>query len=76
MPQPRPQCRITIEGSYDTKWADYVGNMLVDARVADGTVQTTTLVGHPIDLLAFLGTVQMLVDMGFPVTACEYHQSQ
>lgn len=76
MPQLRPQCCITVRGSVDTKWADYIGHMTVDAQVADGAVQTTTLLGHPIDLGAFLGAVQMLVDMGFPVIACEYHQSQ
>ncbi len=76
MPQARTQCRITIRGSFDVKWADYAGDMMVDAQVADGEVQTTTLLSHPIDLGAVLGTVQMLVDMGFPVMDCEDHQSQ
>jgi hypothetical protein len=75
MPQARPQCCITIRGSFDVKWADYVGEMMVDAQVADGEIQTTTLLGHPIDLTAFLGAVHMLVDLGFPVMACEYRQA-
>ena len=75
MPQTRPRCRITIRGSFDVKWADYVGEMMVDAQVAEGKIQTTTLLGRPIDLGAFLGAVHMLVDLGFPVTACEYRQA-
>jgi hypothetical protein len=76
MPQARPQCSITIRGSFDVKWADYVGAMMVDVRVAEGKIQTTTLLGQPIDLSAFLGAIHMLVDLGFPVMACEYRQAE
>jgi hypothetical protein len=76
MPQPRPRCSITIRGSFDVKWADYVGEMMVDVRVAGGEIQTTTLLGHPIDLTAFLGAMNTLVDMHFPVMACEYQQAE
>jgi hypothetical protein len=76
MPQVRPHCSITIRGSFDVKWADYVGEMMVDAQVAEGKIQTTTLLGRPIDLAAFLGAVHMLVDLGFPVFACEYRQTE
>ena len=75
MPQARPRCSITIRGSFDVKWADYVGEMMVDAQVANGQIQTTTLLGQPIDLTAFLGAIHMLVDLGFPVMACEYQQA-
>ena len=74
MPRARPHCSITVRGSFDVKWADYVGEMMVDVLVADGQIQTTTLLGHPIDLGAFLGAVHMLVDLGFPVLAFEYQQ--
>ena len=76
MPQTRPRCSITIRGSFDVKWADYVGEMMVDVQVAEGEIQTTTLLGQPIDLTAFLGAIHMLVDMGFPVMACEYQQAE
>jgi hypothetical protein len=76
VPQTRPRCSITIRGSFDVKWADYVGEMMVDAQVADGKIQTTTLFGQPIDLAAFLGAIHMLVDLGFPVIACEYQQTK
>ena len=75
MPQPHAHCKITIRGSFDVKWADYVGEMMVDVQVAAGKIQTTTLLGQPIDLGAFLGAIHMLVDLGFPVMACEYQQA-
>ena len=74
MPQPRPRCRITIRGLFDVKWADYVGEMMFDVQVAEGEIQTTTLFGQPIDLAAFLGTLNMLVDLHFHVMACEYQE--
>jgi hypothetical protein len=76
MPQTRPRCRITIRGSFDVKWADYVGEMMVDVQVAGGEIQTTTLFGQPIDLAAFLGAIHMLADMHFPVMACEYQEAE
>ena len=76
MPQPRPRCRITIRGLFDVKWADYVGEMMFDVQVAEGEIQTTTLFGQPIDLAAFLGAIHMLVDLGFPVMALEYQQTE
>ena len=76
MPQTRPRCRITIRGSFDVKWADYVGEMMVDVQIAEGEIQTTMLLGRPIDLGAFLGAVHMLVDLGFPVKACAFQQAE
>jgi hypothetical protein len=40
-----------------------------------GNVRTTTLIGHPIDLVAFLGTLHIFIDRGFPVMAFEYQQA-
>jgi hypothetical protein len=75
MPQLRANCRITIRGSFNLNWAEYLGDMLAQVQVADGTIRSTTLVGHPIDLAAFLGTLNMLIDRGFPVMAFEYQQA-
>jgi len=75
MPQPRANCRITIRGSFTLNWADYLGDMLSHVQVAEGTIRSTTLVGHPIDLSAFLGTLHMLIDRGFPIMAFEYQQA-
>ena len=75
MPQARASCKVVVRGSFDVSWADYVGEMLVDVEVKEGKIQTTTLYGQPIDLSAFLGTLHMLIDLGFPVIAFEYHQA-
>jgi hypothetical protein len=75
MPQPHASCKIVIRGSFDLSWADYLGEMLVDVQVEEGKIRTTTLFGQPIDLAAFLGTLHMLVDLGFPVLAFEYQQA-
>jgi hypothetical protein len=76
MPQPRPWCSITLRGSFDVPWADYIEALMVDLQVAEGEVHTTTLLGHPIDLTAFLGAINTLVDLHFPVVDCEYHQTE
>jgi hypothetical protein len=75
MSHPNADCRITLRGWFDLNWADYVGSMLVDVLVNEGQVRSTTLIGHPIDLAAFLGTLHMLIDRGFPVVAFEYRQA-
>ena len=74
MSQPHAHCKITLRGSFDVKWADYFGEMLVGVEVAEGEVQTTTLLSHPIDLTAFLGAINTLADRHFTVMDCEYHQ--
>lgn len=75
MSHPNADCRITLRGWFDLNWPDYVGPMLVDVLVEDGQVRTTTLIGHPIDLAAFLGTLHMLIDRGFPIVAFEYREA-
>ena len=72
--QPRPWFRVTLRGSFDMQRGDNIEALMVDTQVAEGEVQTTTLLGHPIDLTAFLGMVNTLVDLHFPVIDCEYHQ--
>ena len=76
MPQPRPWCSITLRGTFDVQWADYIEALLIDLQVTEGEVQTTTLLGRPIDLTAFLGAINTLVDLHFPVMDCEYHQTE
>ena len=76
MPQNRPYCRITLRGSFNVKWADYFGEILLGLQVAEGEIQTTTLLGHPIDLTAFISTLNLLNDRHFPILACEYQQAE
>jgi hypothetical protein len=68
-------CKISILGSFDTVWADYLGDMLLNAEVQEGQIRTTTLIGQPSDISAFIGMLNLLVDLGFPVIAVEYQQT-
>jgi hypothetical protein len=74
MSRPCATCRVSIYGSFDVHWADYLGDMLLHANVAEGRILTTTLIGKPPDLAAFIGMLNLLADLGFEVLACEYHR--
>ena len=76
MPQSHATCKISISGSFDVYWVDYLGDMLLHAEVLEGHVRTTTLFGKPPDLAAFIGMLNLLADLGFPVVACEYHRAE
>ncbi len=67
-------CKISIRGSYDFFWADYLGDMVLHADVEAGEIRTTTLFGEPPDLAAFIGMLSLLADLGYPVIGCEYQQ--
>jgi hypothetical protein len=73
--QAHASSKIVVRGSFDVSWTDYVGDMLMHVQVDEGKIRTTTLFGQPIDLAAFLGTLHMLIDLGFPVIAFEYQQA-
>ena len=75
MPQSRDRCTIELSGWFDLDWASYVGDMLVHEQVEQGAIRNTTLVGHPVDLEAFLGILHMLIDRGFSVQAFEYQHA-
>jgi hypothetical protein len=68
-------CQVTISGSFDLHWVDFLGEMLLYADVAEGHVRSTTLFGKPPDLAAFIGMLNLLADLGFRVIACEYHRA-
>jgi hypothetical protein len=74
MPLTNATCQISIRGSFDVLWTDYLGDMLLHAEVEAGQVRATTLFGKPPDLAAFIGMLSMLADLGFPVIACAYQQ--
>ena len=75
MSQARATCKVSIRGSFDVYWVDYLGDMLLHADVAEGHVRTTTLFGKPPDLAAFIGMLNLLADLGFPLVACEYRRA-
>ena len=74
MSQTRATCMVSVRGSFDVTWADFLGDMLLHADVVEGHVQTTTIFAKPPDLAAFIGLLNALADFGFLVVACEYHQ--
>ena len=74
MPLTNATCQISIRGSFDVLWTDYLGDMLLRAEVEAGQVRATTLFGTPPDLPAFIGMLSMLADLGFPVIACSYQR--
>ena len=76
MPSASATCQISIRGSFDVLWADYLGDMLLHADVEAGQVRTTTLFGNPPDLAAFIGVLSLLRDFGFPVIGCAYCQNE
>jgi len=75
VPQPRDACTIELGGWFDLNWSDYLGDIQVHEQVEQGTIRSTTLVGHPVDLEACLGMLHMLVDRGFPVQAFAYRRA-
>lgn len=74
MTQAHNSFKISMQGPFDVKWADYVGNKLVHVETDDKTIQTTTLVGYSVDVSAFLGILHTFIDLGYPVVDFEYHQ--
>ena len=52
--------------------ADRVGDLLVDTEVEKGQIQTSTLIGQPPDLTAYVGILNVLSNLGFTVISAEY----
>ena len=67
-------CQISIRGSFDKRWADYLGEMLLTTNVQEGQINTTTFSGHLPDLSAFIGMLNLLTDWGVSVIACDYQE--
>ena len=69
-----PHCIIILSGPLTEQWADYLGDLLVDAEVERGQIQTTTLIGRPYDLSAYIGMLNILSNLGYTVIDTEYQQ--
>jgi len=68
-------CKIALCGPLNERWADYLGDMLLTLDVADGHIQTTTLIGQPRDLAAYIGILNAIANLGLTVIAAEYRQA-
>jgi hypothetical protein len=65
-------CKIILSGPLTERWADYLGDLLVDVEVEKGQVQISTLIGHPSDLTAYVGILNVVSNLGFAVISTEY----
>jgi hypothetical protein len=71
---PTAYCKIIVAGPLTERWADYLGDLLVNTDVAHGQIQTSTLIGRPYDLTAYVGMLTILTNLGCTVIATEYQQ--
>ena len=74
MDYPPAYCRITIAGPLNERWADYVGDMFLTMNVEEGRIKTTSLIGRPPDLSAYIGMLNALCNLGLTVIATQYQQ--
>jgi hypothetical protein len=65
-------CKIILAGPLTERWADYLGDLLIDVEVEKGQIQLSTLIGRPYDLSAFIGMLNVLSNFGYTVIATEY----
>ena len=70
----RAYCKIIVSGPLTERWADYVGDLLIDTEVERGQIQISTLIGRPYDLIAYVGMLNVLTNLGYTVIATEYRQ--
>ncbi len=75
MPASSAICRIVVRNSLGMPSSEFLETLPLQLEVEEEGRQPTTFIGHPIDLAAFLGTLQIFVDWGFPVVAVEYEQN-
>lgn len=71
---PRAYCQIAIAGPLNERWADYAGDMFLEIDVEEGRITTSTLIGQPPDLSAYIGMLNALLNLGLTVIATEYRQ--
>jgi hypothetical protein len=65
-------CRIVVRDSRGMSSSKFLETLPLQMEIEEQGRQPTTFIGHPIDLAAFLGVLQMFLDLGLPVVALEY----
>jgi len=66
------ECKICMRGSIDPGWVDFYGEVVRNELRIGEEIQTTTITQVVPDLAAFIGIINRLSDMGFPVISLEY----
>lgn len=74
MPASSATCRIIVRNSLGMPSREFLETLPLQLEMEGEGRQPTAFVGHPIDLAAFLGALQIFVDLGLPVVAVEYEQ--
>ena len=64
-------CRIVVRDSFGVSSGKFLETLPMQMEVEEGW-KAMTFIGRPIDLAAFLGVLQMFLDLGLPVVAVEY----
>jgi hypothetical protein len=75
MDYPHAYCQIVVSGPLNERWTDYVGDMFLTMSVEEGQIKTTTLIGQPRDLAAYIGMLNALFNLGLTVIAAQYQQA-
>lgn len=65
-------CKIAIDGPLDAHWADYLGDLSLQAWMKDGTIVSSALIGTVTDLAAFIGLLGAIHNLGFTVRSAEF----
>jgi hypothetical protein len=68
------ECKICMRGSIDSRWVDFYGEVGRDELKKGGEIQSTTITQDVPDLADFIGIINRLSDMGYPVISLEYRQ--
>lgn len=74
MPPLPAHCRIVVSESTGLPSSNLLEMLPMRMEVEHQGQLTTAFIGHPVDLAAFLGVLQMFVDLGLPVVAVDYGQ--
>jgi hypothetical protein len=61
-----------MRGSIDTRWFNFYGEVVHHELKNGEEIQSTTITQDVPDLAAFIGIINRLSDMGFPVISLEY----
>lgn len=69
------RCRIVVRDSLGLSSSRFLESLPLRMEVEEEGRQPMAFIGYPIDLAAFVGVLQMFVDLGLPVVAVEYGEA-
>ena len=69
------RCRIVVRNSLGLSSSRFLESLPLRMEVEEEGRQPMAFIGYPIDVAAFVGVLQMFVDLGLPVVAVEYREA-